>query len=195
MINHYFSKEELTQSNPTAFSYTFGLNKFTFTTDAGVFCVGRVDRATDILLQNIPPLQGSLLDMGCGYGCIGIVLAKEYGLQLTQADINPRAVRLTIENAAQNSVVSSVVKSDCFRQIQGHFNTVIINPPIHAGKNVIFDMYQGSYDHLKPDGVLYIVILKKHGAQSSIEALKKIFGNCQIIYKKKGCCILYCLRD
>ena len=167
---------------------------YVFTADTGVFSARKMDTGTDILLRNIPALKGSLLDMGCGCGCIGIVLAKAYGLDLTQADINPRAVRLTIENAAKNGVVSRVVQSDLFSKIQEDFDTVVINPPIHAGKNVIFSMYEGSYKHLKPGGKLYIVILKKHGAESSIKHLAKTFGNCQVLYKKKGCYILYSIR-
>ena len=195
-VSHYFSKEEPDRTNPRTFYYTFGKNTYTFTTDAGVFSVGKMDAATDILLRHIPVLQGSLLDMGCGYGCIGIVLAKEYGLKLTQADINPRALRLTEENAVRNSVASHIVQSDGFNQIEGLFDTIVINPPIHAGKNVIFTMYEKAYKHLRPStvssdgGSLYIVILKKHGAESSIKFLTKVFGNCHIIYKKKGCYVL-----
>ena len=194
MISHYFSREEAAPSNPQTFRYQFGpdpnSNTYIFTTDAGVFSFGKMDAATDVLLKHIPPLTGSLLDMGCGYGCIGIILAKEYGLELTQVDINPRAVRLTNENAIKNGVVSQVIQSDQFSQIEGLFDTITINPPIHAGKSVMFSMYEGSYHHLKPGGKLYIVILKKHGAESSIKRLNEIFGNCQISYKKKGCNIL-----
>jgi len=194
MISHYFSKEEIVESDPQIIKYQFGSNVFTFMTDTGVFSLGKMDGATDILLRHIPSLEGSLLDMGCGYGCIGIILAKEYGLDVTQADINPRAVRLTKENAARNGVISQVVQSDQFRGIQGLFDTVVMNPPIHAGKNVIFDMYEGTYRHLKPGGKLYIVIYKKHGAESSVKRLNEIFGNCEVIYKKKGCNVLCCKR-
>ena len=194
MSSHYFSQKEATKSKPQSFKYQFGSNTYTFTTDTGVFSIGKMDMATDILLKHIPPLTGSLLDMGCGYGCIGIVLTKEYGLELTQVDINPRAVRLSTENAAQNGVISQTVKSDQFSQVQGIFDTVVINPPIHAGKDVIFGMYEGAYQHLKIGGKLYIVILKKHGAESSIKYLTELFDNCQVIYKKKGCYILCSLR-
>jgi len=194
MKSHYFSQEELTSSKPRHFQYQFKSSIYTFTTDTGVFSVGKMDMATDVLLNHIPPLTGSLLDMGCGYGCIGIILAKEYGLELTQADINPRAVRLTLENSAQNGVISQVVQSNQFSQIQGLFDTVVINPPIHAGKDVVFGMYEGAYQHLKPGGKLYIVIFKKHGAESSIHYLTKSFGNCHVIYKKKGCYVLCITR-
>ena len=195
MKNHYFSFEEPANSKPVSFKYIFKSNEYNFTTDTGVFSVGKMDSATNTLLHHIPPLYGSLLDMGCGYGCLGIVLAKEYKLTLVQADINPRAVRLAKENASQNGVISQVILSDQFSQVQGQFNTVVINPPIHAGKDVIFSLYEGAYKHLIPQGCLYIVILKKHGAESSITQLIKIFGNCRVIYKKKGCFILCSTRQ
>ena len=190
MTDHYFSKDVSAESRPQEISYSFGRHNYRFTTDAGVFSVGKMDTATDILIRSIPPLEGSLLDMGCGYGPIGIVLAKEYGLELTQADINPRAVSLTTVNAAKNGVTSHVLQSDHFEQIEGLFDTIAINPPIHAGKNVIFSMYDGAYKHLKDGGALYVVILKKHGADSSIVYLKELFGNCRSIYKKKGLYVL-----
>jgi len=192
-MSHYFSRDEdgLAESKPQSISYSFGKNTYQFITDTSVFSYGKMDIATDILIRNIPPLEGTLLDMGCGYGALGIVLAKEYGLTLTQADINPRALQLTIENAGHNGVLSNVVESDTFSQIEGLFNTIVINPPIHAGKNVIFSMYEGAWKHLYEDaGALYVVILKKHGAESSIAYIKEIFGNCQSLYKKKGCYVL-----
>ena len=186
-MNHYFSQTEPERSDPKSFRYSFGSYVYTFTTDTGVFSDGKMNPATDIFIRNIPPLTGSLLDMGCGCGVLGIVLAKEYNLTLTQADINPRAVRLTADNAAQNGVTSHVLQSDMFAAIDKQFNTIVINPPIHAGKDVVFAMYDHAKAHLvTPDGALYIVILKKHGAESSIKRLNEIFGNCETLYKKKG---------
>ena len=194
-MTHYFSQEEPEKSNPKTFKYNFNSNTYIFATDTGVFSYGKMDEATNILLRNIPALTGSLLDIGCGYGPIGIVLAKEYNLELTQWDINPRAVQLTKLNAKENGVISNVVHLDVMQKVmQKDFDTVVINPPIHAGKDVIFTMYDKAHKYLKPAGNLYIVILKKHGAQSSITYLTKIFGNCHIIYKKKGCYILECER-
>lgn len=190
MTNHYFSREEAEESNPQIYTYKYGENTFKFITDTGIFSVGKMDKATDTLLRNMPLLSGSLLDLGCGCGCIGIVLGKQYGLALTMADVNPRAVRLAADNAARNKVDANVVQSDKFSQIEGHFDTIIMNPPIHAGKNTIFSMYEGAYQRLNPGGKLYVVIYKKHGAESSIKHLKDLFGNCHILYKKKGCYIL-----
>jgi len=186
MTDHYFSSEVTAESNPQEIAYEFGSHSYRFITDNGVFSVGKIDTASDILIQTIPPLSGSLLDMGCGYGLIGIVLAKEYGLELTQADINPRAVNLSKLNASKNKITSNVLQSDAFSQINGFFDTIAINPPIHAGKDVIFAMYDGAHKHLNIGGALYIVILKKHGAESNRSQILELFGNCETLYKKKG---------
>jgi len=186
VTDHYFSSEVTATSNPQVIKYDYGSYSYSFITDNGVFSVGKMDSASDILIRNIPPLSGSFLDMGCGYGPIGIVLAKEYKLVLTQADINPRALDLTQKNAIKNNVASNVIQSNCFEQIDGLFDTIAINPPIHAGKDVIFSMYEGSYKHLNIGGALYIVIFKKHGADSSISYISELFGNCHTLYKKKG---------
>ena len=190
MKSHYFSAQPTTKSQPQTFSYAFAGQSFRFTTDAGVFSVGRMDDNSDLLVQQLPALSGSLLDLGCGFGAIGIVLAKTYGLALTQADINPRAVALAQQNASQNGVASQVVLSDQFENIADTFDTIVLNPPIHAGKTLVFALYEGAQRHLRPGGKFYVVILKKHGAESSIAHLTKIFGHCAILYKKKGRYIL-----
>lgn len=190
--SHYFTEDETVISSPKKITYYYMGKKYIFTTDNGVFSVGEVDNNTDILLHNIPKLRGSLLDMGCGYGCIGIVLAKTYSLDLYQADINPRAAALTEENCAQNGVASNIYISDCYSNINGNYDTIVINPPIHAGKNVMNNMFEGAREHLNANGKLYVVILKKHGAESTITKLAEIFGGCEIIYKKKGCYVLSC---
>jgi 16S rRNA (guanine1207-N2)-methyltransferase len=194
MKSHYFIEDKTLKSNPQSFNYHYKSKKYTFTTDNGVFSAGKMDQNTDLLLRNLPALSGSLLDMGCGFGCIGIVLAKEYDLKLTQTDINPTAIKLTIENCNANDVATNAFVSDCFENISDYFDTIIINPPIHAGKQIMFDMYEGSFLHLNENGKLYIVILKKHGAESSIAKLMQVFGNCDVIYNKKGCYILCCTK-
>jgi len=180
-MNQYFNNNESLNRELKYISYTFKGEKFRFATHNGVFSKDHVDYATDILLNTIPPLSGSVLDLGCGYGVIGIVLAKTYGLELTSADVNPAAVELTRLNGADN-----VIESDCFDNITDKFDTIVINPPIHAGKATTYKMYEESHSHLTAGGKLYVVTLKKHGAESTITKLKEVFGNCEVIYKKKG---------
>ena len=193
-MSHYFIEDKNLKHEIVTLDYYFRENKFIFTTDAGMFSKDHIDPATEILLNAIPPLSGSLLDLGCGYGVIGIVLAKTYGLKLTQADINGAAVALTIKNAKVNGVVSEIVTSDCFESIPNTYDTITLNPPIHAGKSVTYRMYEESIQHLNPGGKFYIVTLKKHGAESTEAKLKSVYGNCETIYKKKGVFVFCCVK-
>ncbi|HNX15426.1 MAG TPA: methyltransferase [Oscillospiraceae bacterium] len=193
-MSHYFIEDKNLKHKLATVEYYFKECKFMFTTDAGMFSKDDVDSATEILLNAIPPLSGSLLDLGCGYGVIGIVLAKACGLKLTQADVNGAAVELTVKNAKANGVVTQAVKSDCFENISGTFDTITLNPPIHAGKAVTYRMYEESIAHLNPGGKFYIVTLKKHGAESTEVKLKSVYGNCETIYKKKGVFVFCCVK-
>jgi len=191
-MNHYFSSNENLRHKETEIEYVHKFVKFNFVTDTGVFSKNGVDYATNILLDNLPVLSGRTLDLGCGYGCIGIVLAKIYGknIDVTMSDVNERALDLAAKNAVQNSVIDSVkiIKSDGFKNIPGKFDNIILNPPIHAGKPVIYNIYSEVFQHLNENGRFYIVIQKKHGALSHKEKLNEIFGNenCFVVYSRKG---------
>ncbi|MDR1299033.1 MAG: methyltransferase [Oscillospiraceae bacterium] len=186
-MGHYFIDDKSQNSDIRRLSYRFADSGFTFTTDIGLFSRERIDPASDILIRTVPPLSGTLLDMGCGYGCIGIALARAYGLALTQADVNEKAARFAALNCKANGVSSSVIVSDCYGDVPGTFDAIAINPPIHAGKAVTYKMYEGAPQHLNPGGSLYVVTLKKHGAESTLSKLSEVFGNCDTLYKKKGC--------
>jgi len=193
-VSHYFIDDPNIKSKPIEISYFFEGENYIFCSDAGVFSAQRIDAATDLLLKKIPPLHGNLLDMGCGYGCIGIILAKTYSLELTQVDINQRAIHLTKKNCGLNNVKSNILISNCFDKITEYFDTIVINPPIRAGKEVIYRMYEGAYRHLKESGKLFIVIQKKHGAESTLTELHQLFGNYKILHKKKGYYIITCIK-
>ncbi len=194
-MSHYFVEDDSLTHKIKKIEYRFQGRDFVFTTDAGLFSKDHVDPATDILLNNIPVLSGALLDMGCGYGCMGIVLAKTYSLKVTQADINQTAVDFTEMNCKYNGIESEVVKSDCFGNISGSFDTIVINPPIHAGKAVTYKMYGDSVDYLNDGGKLYVVTLKKHGAESTYRKLESVFGECDTLYKKKGYYVFECTKQ
>ena len=189
-MSHYFIPDDKLKDNFKQISYHYKGNSFKFTTNSGVFSKDHVDEATGILLHNMPPLSGSLLDMGCGYGCIGIILGKTYSLAVTQCDVNPNALALTEQNCALNAVETTVLLSDCFDSVTGKYDTITINPPIHAGKAVTYKMYEDSIAHLNDNGCLYVVTLKKHGAESTMKKLSEVYGNCDAVYKKKGYYVL-----
>ena len=103
-----------------------------FTSDAGMFSPGHVDEASSLLLHTMPKRTGRFLDLGCGYGVIGIVMGKVYGLEVTMADSNGRALRCARQNCEANGVEAQIVQSDCFQNVSQCFDTIALNPPIHA---------------------------------------------------------------
>ena len=190
-MSHYFIE------NPNLLTHerTLPLNifdmDFTFLANNGLFSCDKVDDASITLVKNLPPLEGSLLDLGCGYGVIGITLAKKYGLELTMADVNKLALEYAVKNAELNKIaVKHAVHSDSFASITGSFDSIVLNPPIHAGKDTMYKMYEESAQHLTHGGAFYIVIQKKHGAESSLKKLRELFARVDILYKKKGCFVI-----
>jgi len=163
-------------------------HSFKFLSNNGLFSCDKVDDASLILIKNIPEIKGDLLDLGCGYGVIGIVLATLNDVSLTFSDVNKYALEYAVKNASRNDVeVFNALYSDGFENIDGFFDVITLNPPIHAGKDVVYRLFKGASEHLKSSGVFYVVMYKKHGAESSLLKLREIFGHVETVFKKKSC--------
>lgn len=170
--------------------------KMTFLTDAGVFSKKMVDFGSQLLLKCLEVDQGeTVLDVGCGYGPLGLSLAKAYGVQATMVDINNRALDLAQQNAERNKVEATIFQSNIYEQVEGHFDHVISNPPIRAGKQVVHEIIENSKDFLKTGGDLTIVIQKKQGAPSAKSKMEDVFGNCEVVKKDKGYYILRSVNE
>ena len=164
---------------------------FTFLTDSGVFSKKMIDYGSQVLLNTVDFEKGkTLLDLGCGYGPLGISLAKVQGVQATMVDINNRAIDLAQKNAEKNGVTANIFQSNIYEKVTGTFDYIISNPPIRAGKKVIYKIFEEAKEHLCENGCLWIVIRKSHGAPSAVQFLKEVFGNCEIIGRKKGYYVL-----
>ncbi len=164
---------------------------FNFYTDSGVFSKKMIDYGSQVLLSALNfSADQSLLDVGCGYGPLGISLAKVQCLEVTMVDINQRALDLAQKNAQRNGVRVKVFQSNVYEAVEGSFDHIISNPPIRAGKKVVHEVLSGSFDHLNPGGDLTIVIQKKQGAPSAKAKMEEVFGNCEILKKDKGYYIL-----
>ena len=193
-MSHYFINDPNLPNDFRTFPYHFGGHVFRFTSNSGVFSHGHIDPASDLLIRTVPKLSGNVLDLGCGYGAIGISLCKAYGLTATLADINPRALCCAEINCRDNGVKCETLTSDGFENIPGKFDAITLNPPIHAGKDVVWRMFEQSVDHLNPGGAFYVVMLEKHGAKSAMKKLSEIYGCCELLYKKKGETVFCCKK-
>lgn len=186
---HYFTDNRNLEENRKDHSFRFSGTLFTFTTDNGVFSKSEVDQGTEILLKAVckEPLSGRVLDLGCGYGPVGIIVKKLYPeCDVTSVDINPRAVELAQINCEKNEVSVNVHVSDGFDDVSGTFDHVITNPPIRTGKKVIYKMFEDAQEKLNDHGDLTAVIRRKQGAESAVKKFQEIFGNCEVISRDKG---------
>ena len=201
MNTHYFTDNRHLRENRKEISFRFWCFTLHFMTDNGVFSKDSVDFGTRVLLDALYEqrelLGNTLLDVGCGYGVIGICMKKAFPeKQITMVDINPRAVELACINAKRNQVEAQITVSDVYREINGNtYSDIITNPPIRAGKQVIYAIFKEAYDHLQRSGRLWIVIRKAQGAESAQKYVQSVFGNCTIIKKKKGYMILTAIKE
>ena len=186
---HYYTDNRNLIENRKDHSFRFSGHLFTFTTDNGVFSKTEIDEGSEILLSVISEkqLHGNILDLGCGYGVIGITLKTLFkDASVTMVDINPRAVELARINCVRNSAPCDCYVSDGFEQIHETFDHVITNPPIRTGKKVIYGMFEQAYAHLNPGGALTAVIRRKQGAESAVKKFQEIFGNCTVLERERG---------
>lgn len=192
-MEQYFTKKPTTEKEIYKFDWNIGEERFYFYTSNSVFSKSGMDFGSMLLVETVicenKEFEGSILDLGCGYGPMGVILAKILNKSsITMSDVNERALELCLMNAKENNVLQNVkvVNSSAFDNINDNYDIIITNPPIRAGKDVIFSFYEGAYEHLKKGGKLYVVIQKKQGAPSTKKKLEDLFGNCEIADKKSG---------
>ena len=190
MNDHYYTRVPQSESKPVDCAFTYRGLDLTFRTDAGVFSKGEVDTGTRLLLEALPEeMKGDILDLGGGWGVIGISIARKWPeTKVTMADVNTRALDLSRENAKRNKAEVTCVESDGMAAVAGRtFDAVVTNPPIRAGKQVIYRMFADAAEALKPDGALYLVIRKQQGAESCIRYLQTINASVEKLDRSGGC--------
>lgn len=186
---HYFSNNDDLKSKRKEVSFRF-LNHIDlkFISDNGVFSKDGIDYGSRFLLEEIVKYENpiSLLDVGCGYGLIGITLAKYFNIETDMIDINNRAIQLSEENIRLNQIRANVFESNLFESVNKKYGLIITNPPIRAGKKVIYSLFEQAKNYLNDNGSLWIVIRKQHGAESTLKYLNSIEFKAEVIEKSKG---------
>ena len=190
-MSHYYDQTPTSVSNERLISFEVCGYKISLYTDNGVFSKSRVDEGSLLFLKTLIPLHlsGRILDLGSGYGTLGLTLAyTNENARVDLADINTRALNLCEKNAKLLQVDQRVtcLQSDIFSNIEGPYDSIVVNPPIRAGKKVTYQMYEGAKQHLSNGGSLYLVIRKAQGADSASKYIKELFGNIILLNRKKG---------
>lgn len=169
MDEHYFSADPTVEFTRAPVHAAVWGHHLELVSGSGVFARGRLDSGTSVLFRAMqPPTSGHLLDLGCGYGVIGLALAAAApAVTVRGVDVNERAVLLANENAVSLGVAgrftatvpSAVPESETFDEIWS-------NPPIRIGKDALHDLLLSWLPRLRPDGRAVLVVGKNLGADS-----------------------------
>ena len=194
MTQHYFTSNPQSAHDERAIQVELAGVRADFCTDAGVFSRDGLDFGSRLLIETVHPLlHGRVLDMGCGWGAIGVLLARLCpDAQITMADINERAVALAARNARQNGVSAETLVSDGYENIAPSFDAIVTNPPIRAGKQTVYRILDEAKTRLVPGGRLFLVIRKEQGAPSAQTHLQGVYSRVELLARKKGYWILAC---
>ncbi|WP_020620129.1 class I SAM-dependent methyltransferase [Paenibacillus daejeonensis] len=190
MSDHYYTRTPGGAHDRRLHESELRGTRFRFMTDSGVFSKTGVDFGSRLLIETMDfAADARVLDVGCGYGPIGLSAAKLAPAgKVTMIDINARAIELARENAQLNGVANArILQSDLYEAVRDErFDVLLTNPPIRAGKETVHRIYEEGAALLTSGGAMWVVIQKKQGAPSTLAKLETLFDNVQEITKDKG---------
>ena len=190
-LEHYFTNNTNLKSEIRTLTYNFENTPFEFFSDNGVFAKNKIDYASKLLVETFIEnhkeieKESTLLDVGCGYGFLGIVAGKILNINIELVDINKRALHLCERNIKLNEVKGKAYESNAYECVKNKYEYIITNPPIRAGKNTVLEILKGAKNHLLDNGELWFVINKDQGAKSTEKLLKECY-NVEVLAKSKG---------
>jgi 16S rRNA (guanine1207-N2)-methyltransferase len=172
--SQYFAEEPGAAHRPGLVHVVLPDVHLALATDSGVFSPGRLDPGTRLLLDVAPPppAGGDLLDLGCGYGALALVLASRApAARVWAVDTNRRAIALCERNAGRAGLASvrcvavTGVSPDDAR-LPGHYDLIWSNPPIRIGKPALHALLAGWLARLAPGAAAYLVVQRNLGSDS-----------------------------
>lgn len=190
-MSHYFENDKNLKSEIRELSYKYNSSFFIFYSDNGVFSKNNIDYGSRLLIETYLKEndinEKRVLDVGCGYGFLGIMVSRVTDSYVEMIDINKRAVHLTNMNIKRyKDFKGKTYVSNVYENVEGKYDIIITNPPIRIGKEKLLEILIGAFDHLEDNGLLYYVIRKDQGALSIKKILEENGINVEIINRNKG---------
>ena len=193
-MSYYFTNDDSLKSEVKKINVIINNLPFSFYTDNGVFSKKGLDFGTRTLLESLENIKGNVLDIGCGYGPIGIYVAKIFKTNVDMVDINKRSLDLSLKNAKLNEVKVNIFESDLYSNINKQYDFIITNPPIRVGKKTLYQLLFEAKKHLNKNGELWLVINKDQGAKSVLKDLTLEYKT-EVVVKNKGFYIIRAIKD
>jgi len=188
--DHYFSSSPKSETNYGIIHTKFFNRNFEFITASSVFSKTRIDTGSQLLIKSmILPEKGSILDIGCGYGAVGIVAAKiNPKLQVYMTDVNTRAISLTKKNIEKNKIINAKAQyGHLYEPVKNlKFDCILSNPPVSAGMEIVKSIIIEAPQIMQPEATFEMVIRSKIGAKIFPELFINTFGNCTVIARESG---------
>ena len=189
-IEHYFASVPKSDERFGLVRTSLCGKPFEFLTASSVFSKRKVDSGTRLLIEAMAlPRTGCVLDIGCGYGAVGIAVAKfNPKLHVVMTDVNARAVRLTRKNFELNKVTNAEVRYGyLYEPVEDlRFNCVLSNPPVSAGMETVKAIVKESPKVMTPKASFQMVIRSKIGAKTLPSVFNETFGNCMVLARESG---------
>lgn len=186
-MTHYYDEKQTSTYEPILLNIKTKKDSFTLYSASGTFSVKRLDKGSETLINYArPPTQGTLLDLGCGYGVVGLAIKRQHPeLHITLSDVNERALSLAKKNAEHLKLDVTIKKSDLFSKLE-QFDCILVNPPYVAGRKLIFELIEQAHNHLNKKGTLQLVARHQKGGKVLEKKMQEVFDNVETLGKSAG---------
>ena len=190
MSGHYFQPTTDAPSQPVEIEAEVRGLQLHLTSDRGVFSREHVDPGSLLLLKHAElPVHGDILDLGCGYGILGIGAALlSPGAHVVLVDVNERAADLARGNCRRYNLANAEVVTGDAREVLGDrvFDTVLCNPPYRAGKALVMSLLGDAARRLRPGGAVWLVGRTKQGVKTLARDITSLFARVETVTIKGG---------